>query len=33
MVRFVEDVLHRLAVLIEGLVHVLWNDLLDADGP
>ena len=33
MVGFGEGVLRLLAVLVEGLVHVLWNDLLDADGP
>ena len=33
MVCLVEEVLHLLAVLVEGLVHVLWDDLLDVDGP
>ena len=33
LVGLVEDVLHLLTMLVEGLVHVLWDDLLDADGP
>ena len=29
----VEDALHLLAVLVKGLVYVLWDDLLDVGGP
>ena len=33
MSGFVQDLLHLVAMIVEGFVHVTGNDLLDVNGP